>query len=103
MYGSVFSCTASTARIVPVTEAKSRNISLDDLVNEILKEELKKYEKKIWKEDLIEKINDVIDDISKNKVKYFIYDYEDLQKPVAVLLSVEEYKFLIEETNILSN
>ena len=81
-------------------EAEKRNISLDDLVNEVLKEELKKYEKKIWKEDLINlTIDKAMEDISENKVKYFIYDDKELQKPVAVLMSIDEYKFLIEEIN----
>ena len=82
------------------SEAEKRNISLDDLVNEVLKEELKKYEKKIWKEDLINlTIDKAMEDISENKVKYFIYDDKELQKPVAVLMSIDEYKFLIEEIN----
>lgn len=82
------------------SEAEKRNISLDDLVNEVLKEELKKYEKKIWKDDLINlTIDKAMEDISENKVKYFIYDDKELQKPVAVLMSIDEYKFLIEEIN----
>ena len=82
------------------SEAEKRNISLDDLVNEVLKEELKKYEKKIWKEDLITlTIDKAMEDISENKVKYFIYDDKELTKQVAVLMSIDEYNFLIKEIN----
>lgn len=76
-------------------EAESRGISFDDLVNEVLKEEMKKYEKRIWVDDLSIRLDEVMDDIEQNKVKYFICNDKELTHPTAVLMSIDEYKMLI--------
>ena len=75
-------------------EAAARGISRDDLINEVLKSEIAKYEKRIWAEDLKTRLNDVLADIGLNKVKYFICEDEELQRPTAVLIGMDEYELL---------
>ncbi len=77
-------------------EAAARGISRDDLVNEILKEEIKKYEHRIWVEDLKEMLDEVMEDIELNGTKYFICDDKELNHPTAVLMGMEEYNNLMD-------
>lgn len=73
--------------------AHERNMTLNELCEDILREEMNKLEKRIFSEDLedSEKFDEIMDNVSKGTT-YLICEDKECTKPSVVLMPTEKYK-----------
>lgn len=73
--------------------AHERNVTLNQLCEDILREEINKSEKRIFSEDLedSEKFDEIMDNVSKGTT-YLICEDKECTKPSVVLMPTQKYK-----------